>query len=117
VEKREPLASSPSSAGDEEKVFKGVPSVSVLPFFEFEVDFSNSSPLLPRANFNDDDANSSSARANNSRSSSCDDGRDREFIGVVTANDFDDDAMISSSAPMIVCVYERKRFLLIFENS
>jgi len=91
--------------------------VSVLPFFEFEVDFSNSSPLLPRCNFNDDDANSSSARANNSRSSSCDDGRDREFIGVVTANDFDDDAMISSSAPMIVCVYERKRFLLIFENS
>ena len=110
MEKREPLASSPSAAGDEEKDFKGVPSVSVLPFFEFEVDFSNSSPLFPRCNFNDDDANSSSARANKSRSSSCDDGRDRGFIGVVTANDFDDDAMISSSAPMIVCVLSGKDF-------
>ena len=110
MEKSEPLASSPSAAGDGEKVFKGVPSVSVLPFFEFEVDFSNYSPLFPRCNFNDDDANSSSARANKSRSSSCDDGRDRGFIGVVTANDFDDDAMISSSAPMIVCVLSGKDF-------
>jgi hypothetical protein len=29
---------------------------------------------------------------------------------VVTANDFDDDAMISSSAPMIVCVLSGKDF-------